>query len=110
MHKDTNTATQEPVTKSVLKFPTDAKMLDAFLDVIDPAPVTPAQASGLREALNKALTGLDAGCNQYASRTQFGDEVPGDEQYPWVRLMQIGRDAARAALAASDHDKDRTNG
>lgn len=55
-----------------------------------------------REAMNaleKALTGLEAGCTQYASRTSFGSEVPGDEQYPWVRLMQVGRDAARAVIA-----------
>lgn len=51
-----------------------------------------------REVVKRALSGLDAGCTQYAARTVFGSEVAGDEQLPWVRLMQIGRDAARAFL------------
>lgn len=50
-----------------------------------------------RDALRKAERGLAAGLAQYASKTIHGSGVAMDEQYPWVRLMQIGRDAARTA-------------
>lgn len=62
-----------------------------------------AQLAEARKALGFALTGLEAGCNQCAIRTFTGTEVPGDEQLPWVRLMQIGRDAARRALTGGNN-------
>ena len=52
----------------------------------------------LEVALRKAEVGLMAGVNKYASRDFHGNIVPGDEQYPWVKAMQIGLDRARAAL------------
>jgi chromosome segregation ATPase len=51
-----------------------------------------------KEALKKAKYGLDAGVKQYAARDMHGNIVPGDEQYPWVKAMQIGLDASSAAL------------
>ena len=62
-----------------------------------------AERDKLKAALEKAKQGLDAGIHQYAATTLSGAEIPGDEQYPWVRLMQVGRDAALAALAQGDH-------
>jgi uncharacterized small protein (DUF1192 family) len=58
-----------------------------------------AEIEQLREALRKADKGLAAGVSQYATRTFHGQIVPGDEQAPWIRLMQIGWDATQAALA-----------
>jgi hypothetical protein len=52
-------------------------------------------------ALKKAETGLAAGVKQYASHDAFGNIIPGDEQYPWIKKMLIGLDAARAALTPS---------
>lgn len=49
-------------------------------------------------ALKQAGTGLNAGLFQYAARDIHGNIVPGDEQYPWIRAMQIGLDAVTAAL------------
>jgi len=62
------------------------------------AEAAEAQRDKALEALDLALAGLEAGCRQYAARSHNGSEVPGDEQLPWVRLMQIGRDAVRRAL------------
>lgn len=59
------------------------------------AETAEARLAEAMKALDEALVGLDAGCSQYVNRTISGAEVPGDEQYPWVRLMQIGRDAVR---------------
>lgn len=50
------------------------------------------------KALIKARNGLSDGVNQYASRDFGGAIIPGDEQYPWVRSMQIGLDAVHQAL------------
>ena len=58
-----------------------------------------ARVEELERALRIAHEGLKAGCDQYADRTFSGQEVPGDEQFPWVRKMQIGRDATLRALA-----------
>ena len=52
----------------------------------------------LRSALKLAGTGLNAGLFQYAARDIHGNIVPGDEQYPWIRSMQIGLDSVTAAL------------
>ena len=57
------------------------------------------ELSRLREALESAHKGLKAGCDQYAVKSIGEVEIPGDEQYPWVRLMQIGRDAAARVLS-----------
>ena len=57
-----------------------------------------ARVAELEEALKKAKYGLDAGVKQYANRDFYGNVVPGDEQAPWVKAMQIGLDASRAAL------------
>jgi hypothetical protein len=52
----------------------------------------------LRAALKLAGTGLKAGLFQYAERDFHGNIIPGDEQYPWIKAMQIGLDAVTAAL------------
>lgn len=57
-----------------------------------------ARVETLEGALTKAHNGLKAGVDEYASRDMHGNIVPGDEQYPWVKSMQIGLDAVRAAL------------
>ena len=57
-----------------------------------------ARVEQLEGALKKAKDGLDAGVKQYAARDMHGNVVPGDEQYPWVKAMQIGLDASSAAL------------
>jgi hypothetical protein len=56
------------------------------------------EIANLRAALKQAGTGLEAGLFQYAARDFHGNIVPGDEQYPWIRAMQIGLDAVTAAL------------
>ena len=56
----------------------------------------------LKAALKKAGAGLNAGVVQYAVRDIHGNIVPGDEQYPWVKAMQIGLDAATAALTKEE--------
>ena len=61
-----------------------------------------AEVERLRAALEKAKSGLHAGVSQYASRDFHGNIIPGDEQYPWVKAMQIGLDAAIAALSGAD--------
>ena len=58
-----------------------------------------AEIERLRAALREADKGLAAGISQYAARTIHGQIVAGDEQYPWIRLMQIGMEATRSALA-----------
>lgn len=57
-----------------------------------------AEVEKLRSALKKAKDGLDAGVKHYAERDMYGNVIPGDEQYPWVKAMQIGLDASSAAL------------
>jgi hypothetical protein len=57
-----------------------------------------AENKKLRAALKQAGTGLNAGLFQYAARDFHGNIVPGDEQYPWIRAMQIGLDAVTTAL------------
>lgn len=53
----------------------------------------------LRAALREAEKGLNAMIGHYAAHNHVaGEVIAGDEQYPWVRLALIGRDAARAAL------------
>lgn len=53
----------------------------------------------LEKALREAKKGLDAMIGHYAAHNHVtGEVIAGDEQYPWVRLALIGRDAARAAL------------
>ena len=74
---------------------------EALTNAIHLRKAAEADKARLSEALRKAHEGLVAGCQQYAARTEFGSEVPGDEQLPWVRLMQIGRDTARAALSGN---------
>jgi hypothetical protein len=49
-------------------------------------------------ALKLAGTGLKAGVFRYADRDFHGNIIPGDEQYPWIKAMQIGLDAVTAAL------------
>jgi len=57
-----------------------------------------AENKRLRAALKQAGTGLKAGLFQYAAHDFHGNIIPGDEQYPWIRAMQIGLDAVTAAL------------
>jgi len=65
---------------------------DALLTTLDEA-----RAEAVK-ALIKARNGLSDGVNQYAIRDFGGAIIPGDEQYPWVRSMQIGLDAVHQAL------------
>jgi hypothetical protein len=57
-----------------------------------------------RKVIEDANRGLEAGVSQYAQRDLHRNIVPGDEQYPWVRKMQIGLDSARAWLEANKGD------
>lgn len=74
---------------------------DMWIKALARAEKAEAECKRLRDALRFAKDGCEAGCNQYASRTLHGQEVPGDEQFPWVKAMQIGRDKASAALENS---------
>ena len=63
-----------------------------------------ARVEELEKALKKAKNGLDAGVNAYAARDMHGNVVPGDEQYPWVKAMQIGLDASSAAITKGERE------
>jgi phosphopantetheinyl transferase len=60
-------------------------------------------------ALKQAGTGLNAGLFQYAARDIHQNIVLGDEQYPWIRAMQIGLDAVTAALPPPPALKENNN-
>lgn len=69
-----------------------------------------AENEKLRAALKQAGIGLNAGLFQYAARDIHQNIVPGDEQYPWIRAMQIGLDAVTAALPPLPALKENNNG